>query len=68
MAYLLVFGIPKGSTILNVKVNRLLKYIDAEKIQNSVWRSDNLKEFTKIVIWIRNAGGKAQILEERIVY
>lgn len=68
MTYLLVFGIPKGSTILNVKVNRLLKYIDAEKIQNSVWRSDNLKELTKIVIWIRNAGGKAQILEERIVY
>lgn len=68
MTYLLIFDIPKGSTILNVKVNRLLKYIGAEKIQNSVWRSDNLKELTKIVIWIRNAGGKAQILEEIIVY
>ncbi len=68
MNYLLIFDIPKGNSILNVKVNRLLKKIGADKIQNSVWRSENLKELTKISIWIRNVGGDAKILEERIVF
>ena len=68
MQYLLIFDIPKGQSILRVKVNRLLKDIDAKKIQNSVWESESLKELTKIAIWIRNAGGDAKILEEKIIY
>lgn len=68
MNYILLFDIPKGNSILSVKVNRLLKEIDAKKLQNSAWISDNLKELTKIAIWIRNVGGKAQILEEKIIY
>jgi CRISPR/Cas system-associated endoribonuclease Cas2 len=68
MQYLIIFDIPKGHSILRVKVNRLLKEIDAKLVQNSVWSSDNLKELTKIAIWIRNAGGVAHILEEKIIY
>jgi len=68
MFYVLIFGLPKGSAMLNVKINRLLKGIGAEKVQNSVWKSDNLKELTRIVVWVRNAGGNATILEEKIVY
>jgi hypothetical protein len=49
-------------------VNRLLKEIGSKKIQNSVWSSENLRELTKIALWIRNAGGSAQIIEERIIY
>jgi hypothetical protein len=51
-----------------VKINRLLKEIGAEKVQNSVWRSENLKELTKMAVWVRNVGGSAQILEEKVVY
>lgn len=68
MSNILIFDIPKGETILNVKVNRKLKEIGAVKIQNSVWRSDNLKELIKIAIWIRNVGGKAKVLEEKIIF
>lgn len=68
MLYLIIFDIPKDHSILRVKVNRLLKEIDAKMIQNSVWRSENLKELTKIAIWIRNSGGSATILEEKIIY
>lgn len=68
MANMLIFDIPKGETILNVKVNRKLKSIGAEKVQNSVWKSDNLKELMRIAIWIRNCGGAAQILEENIIF
>jgi CRISPR/Cas system-associated endoribonuclease Cas2 len=68
MIYILIFDIPRENPILAVKVNRKLKEINAEKIQNSVWRSENLEELTKIALWIRNSGGKAQILEEKIVF
>jgi len=68
MDNILIYDLPRGQTILAVKVNRLLKSIGAEKVQNSVWKSENLKELIKIVIWIRNSGGSAMILEENIVY
>jgi CRISPR-associated endonuclease Cas2 len=68
MEYLLIFDIPKGQSIMRVKVNRLLKSIGARKVQSSVWSSENLRELTKIAVWIRNAGGNAQIIEERIIY
>ena len=68
MGNILIFDIPRGEKILNVKVNRKLKSIDAVKIQNSVWKADNLQELMKIVIWIRNVGGAANILEEKIIF
>lgn len=68
MSNILIFDIPKDEKILAVKVNRLLKSIDAKKLQNSVWKSDNLKELVKIAIWIRNVGGTAIILEEKIIF
>ncbi len=68
MGNILIFDIPRGEKILNVKVNRKLKSIDAVKIQNSVWKADNLQELMKIVIWIRNVGGSANILEENVVF
>lgn len=68
MSYIIIFGIPKGNGTLGVKVNRLLKEIGAEKIKGSVWRSGNLRELTKIAIWVRNAGGVAHIVEDRVVF
>ena len=68
MDYLLMFDLPGGNATMGVKINRLLKEIGAEKVQNSVWKSGNLNELTKIAIWVRNVGGSAQILEEKIVY
>ena len=68
MPNILLFDIPAGEKILNVKVNRKLKSIGAEKVQNSVWKSENLKELMKIAIWIRNVGGEAKILEEKIIF
>ena len=68
MSYLIMFDLPKGNATMGVKINRLLKSIDAERVQDSVWRSENLKELTKIAIWVRNVEGKATILEEKVVY
>ena len=68
MPNIIIFSIPRGHSTLAVKVNRALKGIGAEKVQNSVWRSENLMELTRIALKIRGAGGKAQILEEKVVY
>lgn len=68
MSNVIIFDIPGDEKILNVKVNRKLKSIGAEKVQNSVWKSENLKELMKIAIWIRNVGGDAKILEENIIF
>lgn len=68
MSYLVMFDIPSGERILSLKVNRLLKSIGAEKVQNSVWRSDNLQELTKLALWVRNSGGSATIIEEKVVF
>lgn len=68
MPNLLVFDIPAGDKILAVKVNRKLKSCGAIKLQNSLWKSDNLEELTKIALWIRNAGGSATILEEKVIF
>lgn len=67
MDYILIFDF-SGEAVMRVKINRLLREIGAVKVQNSVWKSDNLKELTKIAIWVRNAGGSAHILEEKIIY
>jgi CRISPR/Cas system-associated endoribonuclease Cas2 len=65
---IIIFDIPRKNPILAVKVNRKLKKINAKKIQNSVWRSENFDELVKIALWIRNAGGKAMILEEKTIF
>jgi CRISPR/Cas system-associated endoribonuclease Cas2 len=68
MSYILIFDIPRKNAILAVKVNRKLKEINAEKIQNSVWRGEDFDELVKIALLIRNSGGKAQIIEEKVVF
>jgi len=68
MSYILIFDIPRKNTILAVKVNRKLKEMNAEKIQNSVWRGEDFDELVKIALLIRNSGGKAQIIEEKVVF
>ncbi len=65
---ILIFDLPREETTLNVKINRTLKSIGAEKIQNSVWKSENLKELMKIALWVRNVGGEAKILEENVIF
>ena len=68
MSYILIFDIPRKNTILAVKVNRKLKEINAEKIQNSVWRGEDFDELVKVALLIRNSGWNAQIIEEKVVF
>ncbi|MCS7106080.1 MAG: hypothetical protein NZ942_02075 [Candidatus Aenigmarchaeota archaeon] len=67
MKYIIIYDIPRDKKVLQVQVNRALKTIKAEKIQHSVWRSDDLKTLRMIATRIKNEGGKAILLEEKMI-
>lgn len=68
MNFLLIFDIPATQNNFKKKINKILHEIGAEMVQRSIWRSDNLKELMRLAILIMNIGGKAMILEEKVVF
>jgi hypothetical protein len=67
MGYIILFDIPRNMGYLQVKINRLLHSINAQLIQHSVWESENLEGLKKIKDLIESNGGKAIILEKKII-
>ena len=63
---ILLFDIPRGNKALSVRVFRALSK-NAELVQFSVWRSDDLDFLMKIASEINRNGGTANILEERFI-
>jgi len=68
MSFLLTFDIPREMKTLQRQVQRDLHRIDAEMLQFSLWKSENLDELLKIALTIRNFGGSARILEEKFIF
>jgi len=66
--YILIYDIPREEKVLQVKVNRMLHSIDAEKVQHSIWRSERLNDLKEIAKVIKQKGGKVNIIEEKIIY
>lgn len=66
--FLLIFDIPRELNTLKVQVWRELNRKNAEKVQFSIWKSNNLKELVKIASLIKRLGGKASILEEKFIF
>jgi CRISPR/Cas system-associated endoribonuclease Cas2 len=67
MKYIIIYDIPKEKKVLQVQVNRALKSIKAEKIQHSVWESDDLKSLKILAAKIKNQGGEAILLEKKVI-
>ena len=68
MSFLLTFDIPREMKTLQRQVQRDLHRIDAEMLQFSLWKSENLDELLRIALTIRNFGGSARILEEKFIF
>jgi len=68
MSFILTFDIPREKHVLEKRINRELRKIDAEMLQFSLWKSENLDELLKIALTIRNFGGSARILEEKFIF
>ncbi|MCD6403431.1 MAG: hypothetical protein J7K98_03815 [Candidatus Aenigmarchaeota archaeon] len=67
-SFLIVFDIPRDIPLLALRVNRMLKRINAQKFQHSIWKSEKLNELIAIATFIKQHGGKASILEEKFVF
>lgn len=67
MKYIIIYDIPREKKVLQVQVNRALKAIKAEKIQHSVWESDDIKGLRIIATRIKNEGGEVILLEKKLV-
>jgi CRISPR/Cas system-associated endoribonuclease Cas2 len=68
MSFIIVFDIPKSQAVEKVRINRKLKRIGAQLLQDSFWRLDDLNALIEIASWIRKIGGKASILEEKFIF
>lgn len=68
MNFVIVFDIPKLEKTERVRIHRELVRGGARMIQDSFWKSDNLKFLVEIGTRIRKIGGSATVLEERFLF
>ena len=66
--FVLIFDIPVEKTALKLKVNRTLRKENFRMIQKSTWASKDLDKMIKIATWIKLAGGKSRIMEEKLIF
>jgi len=67
MSYLIIFDIKKSDNATRLKVNRYLRKLDAEMLQQSVWQLDGLNDLRDLAMLIKSSGSKALILRKEIV-
>jgi len=66
--FILVYDIPSQNSAWRKRIVRKLKKFDAKRIQDSVWRSSNLKFLVSLASEIKLMNGKALILEEKFIF
>lgn len=66
--FVIIFDIPQEMQSFRVRIHRDLISIRARKIQQSYWKSENLRELVGIASSIKNIGGSARILEEKLIF
>lgn len=66
--FILSFDIPVNMDSFKLKINRELHRIGAKRIQQSMWQSDDLSKLVRICVLIKNVGGAARVLEERLIF
>ncbi len=66
--FILSFDLPRNFNAARVRIFRELKRGNAEKIHDSLWKSDDLDFLIQIAIFIRSLNGRARILEEKFVF
>ena len=66
--FILAFDIPSEKPYFKLIVNRRLRKLGAKMVQRSLWQHEDLTELIKIATLIKNAGGKARIMEEKLIF
>jgi len=65
---ILIFDMPLDYRSEARKVQRDLNKINAKMVQQSVWKSNDLKSLIDIATFIKKSGGTASILEEKLIF
>jgi len=65
--FIIIFDVPLGKRTLARKIQRKLNKINAEVMQQSVWKSKDLPRLLEIASLIKQEGGQATILKEDVV-
>ena len=65
--FIIIFDVPLGKRTLARKIQRKLNKINAEVMQQSVWKSKDLSGLLEIASVIKQEGGQATILKEDVV-
>jgi len=65
---LLAYDIPTQEAYFKKRINTMLNSIGAKLIQRSLWKSDNVNELIRIAELIKNVGGSARVMEERLIF
>ena len=68
MSFILTFDIPRDLALERKHVNLSLRRMNAEMIQFSVWKHENLSDLIKVALLIKSVGGSARILEEKFIF
>jgi len=66
--YLIVYDIRELDCRTRQRVSRQLRKLRALKLQQSVWESGKLTELRSLADSITLAGGKALVLEKRVIH
>ncbi len=66
--HVLMFDVPRNLNTVEKKINRRLHKMRAKMMQHSVWKHHSIKDLIDVAMEIKNSGGKAVILEERLVF
>jgi len=68
MSFVIVFDIPRFEQSERRRIHRELTRHDCRMMQDSFWKSQDLKFLISIGIRIRKIGGSATILEEKFLF
>lgn len=66
--FILLFDMPLEKKSEARQIQRDLNRLGAKMLQQSVWKSKKLGELIKIATFIKNSGGQASILEEKLIF
>ena len=68
MSFVIVFDIPRNEMTERRRIHRELVRNGAEMMQDSFWKSGDMKFLIELGIRIRKIGGSATILEEKFLF
>ncbi len=66
--FVLSYDIPTEEAAFKLKINRLLRKMKATMVQRSMWQHPRLDELVRIATLIKSVGGRARIMEERLIF